>query len=148
MVQCSLHTEFRSVHGRARPSTVTSFRLSAASHSCSRQRHSVARPSAFALDASIRNYVSTFRAFLLSFLSLKSPVCLISKDMRGKYRKVEVKVQKDTRKTNSKRQSNDTFPDVPGLDGHPFEFLYSAEACATSCDHSHPLYLHADPLED
>ena len=31
--------------------------------------------------------------------------------MRGKYREVEVKVQKDTRKTNSKRQSNDTFPD-------------------------------------
>ena len=28
------------------------------------------------------------------------------------YRKVEVKVQKDTRKTNSKRQSNDTFPNA------------------------------------
>ena len=36
-----------------------------------------------------------FRAFLLYFLSLKSPVRLLSKDMRGKYRKVDVKVQKD-----------------------------------------------------
>ena len=61
-----------------------------------------------------------FHAFLLSFLSLKSPVCLLSKDMRGKYRKVDVKVQKDTRKTNSKRQSNDTFHDAYDASGWPY----------------------------
>ena len=37
---------------------------------------------------------------------------------------------------------------VPSLDGHLYEFRSSAEACTTSCDPSHPLYLHADPLGD
>jgi hypothetical protein len=50
--------------------------------------------------------------FSMFFSSFKSPVGLLSKDMVHKVQKVKVKVQKDNKKTKSKRQSNDTFPDV------------------------------------
>ena len=35
---------------------------------------------------------------------------------------------------------------VPSIDKHLYELRSSVEACMTSCDPSHPLYLHADPL--
>ena len=55
---------------------------------------------------------SFFGSFLVFFMSFKSQVGLLSKDMTCKVQKVKVKVQKDSKKTKKERQSNDTFPDA------------------------------------
>jgi hypothetical protein len=83
-----------------------------------------------------------FWVFFGSFLSFKSPVGLLLKDITCKVQKVKVKVQKDIKKANwkrqrhqkttSKRQSNDTFPD--------------ALPCWTS-QLPHPLLLHPLPQQ-
>ena len=66
------------------------------------------------MSPNIRNYVSTFSCLFIVFFVFKKPSPFTFKRHEGKVQKSRSKSTKDTRKTNSKRQSNDTFPDEQG----------------------------------